>query len=182
MTASITPVIKKLLLLFLIFAGLYFAKAFLMPLFIGGILATLFLPFCNWMEKKKTPKSLAVFICLLSLMLLISSIAALLGWKIYDLVNDFTLMKKVSIEALNSVQVYVYDHLDLSFKEQNSSKGTAILWRHNADDTGINGWFFYQSNISVSLFSVSIILSGSYQDFFSKTYGHSTTGRYGASN
>jgi predicted PurR-regulated permease PerM len=118
MTASITSVIKKLLLLFLVFAGLYFAKAFLMPLFIGGILATLFLPFCNWMEWKKTPKSLAVFICLLSLMLLIASITALLGWKIYDLVNDFTLMKKVSIETLNTVQIYIYNHLDLSFKEQ----------------------------------------------------------------
>ena len=54
MTTTNTSVIKKLLLLFLVFAGLYYAKAFLMPLFIGGILATLFLPFCNWMEKKKS--------------------------------------------------------------------------------------------------------------------------------
>lgn len=118
MTASITTVIKKLLLLFLVFAGLYFAKAFLMPLFIGGILATLFLPFCNWMERRKTPKSLAVFICLLSLMLLIASISALLCWKIYDLANDFSLMKKVAVGALNTVQVYIYNHLDLSYKEQ----------------------------------------------------------------
>ena len=118
MTASITSVIKKLLLVFLVFAGLYYAKAFLMPLFIGGILATLFLPFCNWMERKKTPKGLSVFICLLALLLVMSSIVALLGWKIYDLVNDFALMKKVSIETLNSIQVYIYDHLDLSFKEQ----------------------------------------------------------------
>lgn len=118
MTASITSVIKKLLLVFLVFAGLYYAKAFLMPLFIGGILATLFLPFCNWMERKKTPKGLAVFICLLGLVALIASVVALLGWKIYDFVNDFALMKKVSIETLNSIQVYIYDHLDLSFKEQ----------------------------------------------------------------
>lgn len=118
MTASITSVIKKLLLLFLVFAGLYFAQAFLMPLFIGGILATLFLPFCNWMEKNKTHKGLAVFICLILLIVIIASIVALLGWKIYDLVNDFALMKKVSIEAFNAIQVYIYDHLDLSFKEQ----------------------------------------------------------------
>jgi hypothetical protein len=50
-----------MLLLFLVFAGLYYAKSFLISLFIGGILATLFLHFCNWMEKKKTPKELAVF-------------------------------------------------------------------------------------------------------------------------
>ncbi|HSN49192.1 MAG TPA: AI-2E family transporter [Flavobacterium sp.] len=118
MTASITSVLKKVLLVFLVVAGLYYAKAFLMPLFIGGILATLFLPFCNWMERKKTPKSLAVFICLLCLVILITSILAFLGWKIYDLVNDFALMKKVSIEALNSIQIYIYDHLNLSVKEQ----------------------------------------------------------------
>ncbi len=118
MTATITPVIKKLLLLFLVFAGLYYAKAFLMPLCIGGILATLFLPFCNWMEKKKTPKGLAVFICLLALILGISSIVALLSWKIYDLVNDFAMMKKMAIDTFGSIQVYIYDHLNLTYKEQ----------------------------------------------------------------
>ena len=60
MKTSLSSVIKKLLVCFLIFAGLYFAKDFLMPLCVGGILATLFLPFCNWMEKKKIPKTIAV--------------------------------------------------------------------------------------------------------------------------
>ncbi|MBC7845150.1 MAG: AI-2E family transporter [Flavobacterium sp.] len=118
MTSTITSLIKKLLLLFLVFAGLYYAKSFLMPLFIGGILATLFLPFCNWMERKKTPKGLAVFICFLTLVLGMASIVALLSWKIYDLVNDFEMMKKMAIETVSSVQLYIYDHLDLSFKEQ----------------------------------------------------------------
>lgn len=118
MTATNTSVIKKLLLLFLLFAGLYYAKAFLMPLFIGGILATLFLPFCNWMEKKKTPKGLAVFICLLSLALMIACVFAFLGWKIYDLLDDFAMIKKVSIESISAVQKYILNHLDLSIDEQ----------------------------------------------------------------
>lgn len=118
MTATNTSVIKKLLLLFLLFAGLYYAKAFLMPLFIGGILATLFLPFCNWMEKKKIPKGLAAFICLLSLALIITSIFVFLGWKIYDLLDDFAMIKKVSIETADAVQNYILNHLDLSVDEQ----------------------------------------------------------------
>ena len=118
MTTTNTSVIKKLLLLFLIFAGLYYAKAFLMPLFIGGILAALFLPFCNWMEKKKTPKGLAVVICLLSLVMIMTSIVLLLGWKIYDLLDDFALIKKVLIETLDTIQIYIYNHLDLTYKEQ----------------------------------------------------------------
>jgi predicted PurR-regulated permease PerM len=118
MTTTNTSVIKKLLLLFLVFAGLYYAKAFLMPLFIGGILATLFLPFCHWMEKKKIPKGLAVFIYLLSLALIISSIFVVLGWKIYDFLDDFALIKKVSIETVSSVQKYIFNHLNLSIDEQ----------------------------------------------------------------
>ncbi|TRX20984.1 AI-2E family transporter [Flavobacterium franklandianum] len=118
MTATITSVIKKLLLLFLVFAGLYYAKAFLMPLCIGGILATLFLPFCNWMEKRKTPKGLAVFICLLTLILGMCSIFSLLGWKIYDLLDDFAMMKKVAIDAFSTFQRYIYNHLNLTYKEQ----------------------------------------------------------------
>jgi predicted PurR-regulated permease PerM len=118
MTTTITPIIKKLLLLFLVFAGLYFAKAFLMPLFIGGILATLFLPFCNWMEKKKIPKSLAVFICLLSLLLLITSVFSFLSWKIYDFLDDFSQIKKVALETISCIQKYIFNHLNLSIEEQ----------------------------------------------------------------
>ena len=56
MSTSLIEIIKKLVLVFLVVAGLYFAQEFLIPLFIGGILATVFLPFCNWMQKKKSQK------------------------------------------------------------------------------------------------------------------------------
>ncbi len=75
MTFSNISLSQKLLGLFLVIAGLYVAQSFLMPLFIGGILAALFLPFCNWMERKKLPKVLAVFICLFVLLLCIITIA-----------------------------------------------------------------------------------------------------------
>ena len=118
MTANITSVIQKLLLAFLIFAGLYYAKVFLMPLFIGGILATLFLPFCNWMEKKKINKGFTILISLFLLLSILTAVIALLSWKIYDFIDDFALIKREAIASFNSIQIYVYDHLNLSFKEQ----------------------------------------------------------------
>ena len=118
MTTTNSSVIKKLLLLFLVFAGLYYAKVFLMPLLIGGILATLFLPFSKWMEKKKIHKGIAVFICLLSLITLIATVFLLIGWKIYDLLDDFALIKKVSTETVGNLQKYIFDHFDLSADEQ----------------------------------------------------------------
>ena len=118
MTTTNTSVIKKLLLIFLIVAGLFFAKEFLIPLFIGGILATLFLPFSHWMEKRKIPKGLAVFICLLTLLAIITTLFSLLGWKISELVTDVTLIKEKGIETISRVQAYIFNHLGISVEEQ----------------------------------------------------------------
>lgn len=118
MKSESTSFLQKLALIFLIILGLYFAKDFLIPLCIGGILATLFLPFCNWMQTKKTPKGLAVFICFFSLLLLITVFITLLGWKVSGLLNDFTLIKQKSLEVGDHVQKYVFDHLNITAEEQ----------------------------------------------------------------
>src|SRR5688500_8202734 len=110
MIVATSSIIKKLLLLFLIFSGLYYAKAFLMPLAIGIVLATLFLPFCKWMETRKVPKGLSVTLCLLLLVVSIGAIASLLGWQISELTNDFALTKRKVNEAIEGLQKYIYDH------------------------------------------------------------------------
>jgi predicted PurR-regulated permease PerM len=118
MTTSLASVIKKLLVLFLIFSGLFFAKEFLIPLCIGGILATLFLPLCNWLEKKKLPKGIAVFVCLLGLLLLVFVLISLLGYKISELINDIAVLKQKSIETVTQIQKYIFNTLNLSIDEQ----------------------------------------------------------------
>ena len=118
MTASLLLVLKKLLLLFLLFSGLYYAQEFLIPLCIGGILATLFLPFGNWMERKKITKGLAVFISLLALLLLIFLIISLLGYKISELISDIEILKQRSLEAVVKLQKYIFKTLDLTIAEQ----------------------------------------------------------------
>ena len=118
MNTSLTSFIKKLLAVFLIFFGLYFAKDFLIPLCIGGILATLFLPFCTWMETKKVPKGIAVLVCLLVLLLIILSILTLLGFKISELLNDLTSIKQKAFETINTVNNFILLHLNISIEDQ----------------------------------------------------------------
>lgn len=117
-TITISSVIKKILLVILVLGGLYYSKSFLMPLCIGGILATLFLPFCHWMEEKKLSKSIAVLICFLVLLLVISGFAALLSWKISGLIDDFALVKQRSMEVCTQTQNYIFNHLGISVEEQ----------------------------------------------------------------
>ncbi len=118
MTTTLSAVIKKILVIFLIILGLYFAKDFLIPLSIGGILATLFLPFCNWMEAKKVPKSIAVIFCLLTLLLSIFILVSLLEYKITELLSDITILKQKALESFGQIQKYIFKHLDLSIEEQ----------------------------------------------------------------
>jgi predicted PurR-regulated permease PerM len=118
MSLSITSIIKKILLLFLVIVGLVYAKIFLMPLTIGGILATLFLPFCHWLENKKLPRGIAVFLCFFGLILLMAALTFLLGWKIAELTNDASLLKQKAINTLTITQEYIFTHLGISAKEQ----------------------------------------------------------------
>ena len=118
MTISITSIIKKLFLLFLVIAGVYYAKEFLMPLTIGGILATLFLPFSQWLERKKVPKVIAVFLCLLSVLLIITLIFSLLGWKVSELASDFSTIKQKATASFAKLQQYIFNNLGISVKEQ----------------------------------------------------------------
>lgn len=118
MTTSLSSVIKKVLLLFLIFAGLYFAKDFLMPLCIGGILATLFLPFCNWMEKKNIGRTIAVLVCLLVVLVIIFTFFSLLGFKVSALLNDLASIKQKGVETLTAIQDYIFLNLNISVEDQ----------------------------------------------------------------
>lgn len=118
MTITTASTLKKLLILFLVCAGLYFAKAFLIPLSIGAILATLFLPFCKWMEGRRVPRGLAVALCLLTLLLAIGGIGSLLGWQISELMSDLTLLKEKIIEKVNIIQQYIFNRFNISVEQQ----------------------------------------------------------------
>ena len=118
MTTSLSSVIKKIAIVFLVVAGLYFAREFLIPLCIGGILATLFLPFCNWIEKKKIPKGVAVLLSLLGMLSIIVMLISLVGYQVSELVADAEILKEKAIASGTRIQKYIFDTLSISVKEQ----------------------------------------------------------------
>ena len=118
MTITSASFIKKLLLMFLVVAALFFAKAFLIPLSIAGILATLFLPFCKWMEKKKIPKELAPVVCMLVILLIMVGIGALITWQINDLTKDFSLITQRAEDIGGNLQKYIFNTFGITAKKQ----------------------------------------------------------------
>ncbi len=118
MTSTSTSILKILLISVLVIGGLYYAKDFLMPLFIGGVLATLFLPFCKWMESKKISRGVAVSFCLFVLILAFTFIGSLIVWQVNELTNDFPLIKQKAIETGNHIQEYIFNNLGISAQKQ----------------------------------------------------------------
>ncbi len=113
-----TSIIQTLLLLFLIFAALHFGKFFLMPLTIGCILATLFSPFCKWMESKNIPRFFAVFICLLILLLMIIGTSLLVAWQVSAFTNDLAFTKQKSMEVFDRLQEFILHNIGVSIEKQ----------------------------------------------------------------
>lgn len=118
MTITPASIIKTLLIFFLVFAGLYFGRPFLVPLATGALLAALFLPFCKWLEKKNWHKGIAALSCLLVLMLAIAGIVALLSWQISELTHDIETLKEKGGEFVQNAKDYISAHLGISEKEQ----------------------------------------------------------------
>ncbi|MES2795886.1 MAG: AI-2E family transporter [Bacteroidota bacterium] len=118
MIISNLSLLKKILLLFLVIVGIYFAKQFLMPICIGGILATMFIPLCNWLEKRRFHKALAAFISLLMLLFVFGILVSLISWKIAELLNDISILKQKAIEIWNNTQEYIFNHLGVSVEKQ----------------------------------------------------------------
>ena len=105
-------------MVFLIIAGLYFAQSFLIPLCIAVIIATFFLPFCQWLENRKIPKALAVLICLLVLLMAITGIGMLLSWQISQLTNDFSLLSQKVDSIGDIIQKYIFQNFGITAREQ----------------------------------------------------------------
>lgn len=118
MNFTSTPVLRKLLALFLVVAGLYFARYFLIPLAVAGLLAALFYPFCAYMERKKVHRVLAALLCVFILMLGIAGILAVIGWQLAELSNDFGMIKLRIDESILSLKEFIFSKLGVSVSEQ----------------------------------------------------------------
>jgi predicted PurR-regulated permease PerM len=118
METTTNSMLKGLLLTFLVIAGLYLAKNFLMPIAMGGIIAMLFLPFCKLLEKQKLPRLVAIFICFFTIILAIAILLSIFGWKLSPLINDFEKIKEKIIVNGDLLQQYVFNNLGIAIEEQ----------------------------------------------------------------
>ncbi len=120
--------IRSLVLIFLLCGGLYMAKAFLVPLTFGFMLAMLLIPLSRWMEAKGLWKGLSALLCTLLLVIFGCGIVVLLSWQVAGIADD---ADQIMIQ-INKIPGMVQEYFDHSLgfpvekqivfiKEQSSS-------------------------------------------------------------
>lgn len=107
-----------LLFLFLAFAGLYFAKGFLVPLTLAGLFSMLFIKLCNWFERRGLGRGFASLICISLFLITITCAIFLLSWQLSSLSENVDEMKNRLLEMLNAFRKWINQTVGISWKEQ----------------------------------------------------------------
>jgi predicted PurR-regulated permease PerM len=112
--------VQVLLLLVLSGTILYLARPVLEPLAIAAILALVFMPFCNWLERKGMRTTVAALFCGFLLALLMGGIAILLAWHIRNIGNDLSEIRGNFARLTDGWGHFLNDSLGIGPKKQKS--------------------------------------------------------------
>lgn len=107
-----------LLFTFLLFGGLYFASAFLIPISYAALLAMLLLPVNKKLERWGVNRGIAIVICILVLLIILIGSITLLSSQIVSLAHDLPALWVNMEDKLNRILFYVESQTGVSPKEQ----------------------------------------------------------------
>jgi predicted PurR-regulated permease PerM len=114
----LTRSVQYLLLIFLLFAGLYFSAGILMPIALAGILAMLFLPLSRWLEKKGINRTIGAVICILLLLLAIGLLVFLFSWRVSNLQANLDQIEQQANKYIGQLQQLINDKFGVSEQQQ----------------------------------------------------------------
>lgn len=118
MPASLSKAAYLFIIAFAFFAGLYFAKPFLIPFTIAGILSMLFLPVSNYLERKGFNRVLSSLSCIVIFIFFIAGIVALITWQITDLAKDFSGMEQKITQSISKLKETLSNTFGISPEKQ----------------------------------------------------------------
>lgn len=112
-------VLAILLLIIVIIFILIIGRSLLIPLFLGGYIAMLMIPFCNWMERYKIPRILSGVIALLCAVFIIVGIVFVVILQVRNFTNDFYDVSERLQNYLSDVDILATDLFgaDLGIKD-----------------------------------------------------------------
>lgn len=151
--SPLAKTLQILLLFFLVFAGLYIAKPFLVPLALAGIIAMLFLPLNRWMEKKGMSRGLSIVLCILILVSVAIGILALLAWQIAGFTEDMSQMQAYITKLMTTIEQTIQSKFGISLKKQQE-----ILKQQQSSGAGKMAMNVMSSSMSILVDTVLVLV------------------------
>lgn len=99
------------------FSGLVYIKELIVPIIFAGFLSMLILPLCKKLERKMN-NGLAIGICVLLIITVISLLFFLIYTQLASLSKDYPLMKAKAIEKLLDLQIFIAKLTNIPISEQ----------------------------------------------------------------
>jgi len=118
MTNDISRILKWVLLLIAVPAGLYLGKTFLAPLAIGIVLAMMLIPVMDWLMSKNIGRGFAVAGSTLMLLMFFAFLGSLITIQIKILSKDWPQIEKTSVKLLEDVQQFIEEKAGIDPDEQ----------------------------------------------------------------
>jgi predicted PurR-regulated permease PerM len=133
---------------------LYFGKVLFIPLSFAMLISFILYPVCKLMEKKGVNKSVAIFLSIIGMLILICSIAYLVILQIIAFSNEWQFFKIKLMETAIQMSNYLSESFDLSSENQ------IVFLKNLINNSGTQTISFLQTtlySISESIFYLVII-------------------------
>lgn len=99
--------------------GLVLGRDIIIPILFAVLLATLLLPFVNFLARKKFPKVLTIFIPVILTLITFAGILYFLSTQIAHFVEDAPALKERIGDLAKSFQGWIDEHMNIAVKQQN---------------------------------------------------------------
>lgn len=161
------------LLTIVLLAGIiYIGSDILMPLFFAIILAILLLPVNNWLVKRGFPKVPAMLLSILLALILIASVLYFLSSQVASFMSDLPEIKKQLSHHAHTVQQWVSEKLNISYKQQQQAIDEATADMKSSGSTVVGATLFsaIQAILMVILLPIYTFLILYYRNLIRKFF------------
>ncbi|WP_266363524.1 AI-2E family transporter [Tellurirhabdus rosea] len=113
-----TQILQYLQIFVLLLALLYFGRALFVPLSFALLISFVSYPVCRWLEARRWPRSLAIAVCLLGLVLFVAAFGAILVAGVAEISQEWPVIFRQLTEAFSQLTSYLDARFDLTPEQQ----------------------------------------------------------------
>jgi len=110
--------LQVILFFFLVFAGLHYARPFLVPVCFAGLFAMLFLPLSRRFENAGINRAIAILFCILILLIIIGGIVSIITWQVTDLTSDLDNIEQKIKTTIEQFENFISRTFGISRQQQ----------------------------------------------------------------